>query len=471
MTSYQDGKYVTVESLGEGAFGKVESVRRREDGTMLALKFVNLSCAPPAVVDQAMSEIALLKRLHHPGIVHYADSFMHGRNLCIVMELLTNGTLTTLVETSKPSGGIPLAKVKPLIRCMLEALEYLHLKKTIHRDIKPDNVLLSSDGSPRLADFGVSKPLSATSFAMTLTGTPAFMAPEVLSYKPYNFSADIWSLGATFYYVLSNGEYLVNSGEDVGRLIHGGASWRMPPLPARVPSAYSDLVSSMLRVEPTARPEVSDLLLHAAISIGSHSGLPISPSPSPGPQPAPFVVSGHCSHCRGGDFACACTSGCPRQPKSACIPGSTRHCAHCKGGDGACACSSGCPRQLSNSCVPASERHCSHCRGGDGGCACDSGCPRNPSNRCTPSTRHCSHCSGKAAACSCEAGCTRPSRATCTPLRSSPSLTAPASARSLGIGSCVLLAHEVAGGSLGSLSDKRMGVILADDGTDRPFKV
>tara|TARA_B110000459_G_C16593055_1_gene487264 strand:+ start:175 stop:1920 length:1746 start_codon:yes stop_codon:yes gene_type:complete len=185
--------------IGRGTSGDVHRAVDRLTGDTVAVKLVDLEDAEDEVED-IQREIATLAQIDSPFVTKYLGSWLDAGStrLAIAMEYMAGGSVADLVR-HKP---LPEEACAVVLRDLLMALEYLHGTGKIHRDVKAANVLLSAEGSVRLADFGVAGQMTHTVGAgkrKTFTGTPFWMAPEVISQRPegYDAKADIWSLGIT----------------------------------------------------------------------------------------------------------------------------------------------------------------------------------------------------------------------------------------------------------------------------------
>uniref|UniRef100_A0A3B4VBS5 non-specific serine/threonine protein kinase n=1 Tax=Seriola dumerili TaxID=41447 RepID=A0A3B4VBS5_SERDU len=185
--------------LGDGAFGKVYKARNKETGVLAAAKVIETKCEEE--LEDYMVEIDILAKCDHRYIVKLLDAFYHDNNLWIMIEFCPGGAVdATMLELDR---GLTEPQIKVVCRQMLEALDYLHGMKIIHRDLKAGNVLLMLDGDIKLADFGVSaKNTKTLQRRDSFIGTPYWMAPEVVMCEtmkdaPYDYKADIWSLGIT----------------------------------------------------------------------------------------------------------------------------------------------------------------------------------------------------------------------------------------------------------------------------------
>lgn len=147
-------------------------------------------------VDSLIKETKLMKRCHSNYIVQYYGSYVKNGNLWIVMEYCGAGSMSDLMM--KGRHPITEGEIRFLIAQILLGLSHLHSLNMIHRDIKAGNILLTNEGTAKLADFGVSIELdNAAAKRKSFIGTPFWMAPEVIQELEYNCLADIWSLGIT----------------------------------------------------------------------------------------------------------------------------------------------------------------------------------------------------------------------------------------------------------------------------------
>ncbi|OWK57175.1 Serine/threonine-protein kinase PAK 3 [Lonchura striata] len=206
-----------------------------------------------------VNEIQVMKENRHPNIVNYIDSYLVNEDLWLVMEYVDGGTLTSvLVQVFMEE-----RMIAAISRECLKALDFLHSKNVIHRDVKSDNILLGMDGSVKLTDFGLCAQLTPErSTRCTVLGTPYWVAPEILKRKEYNTQVDIWALGIVAIEMLE-GEppYFKESPVQAQRLI---ARNRYPPLkmPSKMSVLFHAFLHSCLDTDPSTRWTARELLQH-----------------------------------------------------------------------------------------------------------------------------------------------------------------------------------------------------------------
>ncbi|CAN6674347.1 MAP kinase kinase Mkk2p/SSP33 [Trichomonascus vanleenenianus] len=192
------GDIIALGSLGEGIGGSVTRCRLRHGSTVFALKEITTN-PNPELQKQILRELQFNRTCNSPHIVKYYGTFMReeSANIYIAMEYCGGGSLDAIYKRVKARGGRIGEKVLAKIaEGVLRGLSYLHERRIIHRDIKPQNILLDSSGQVKLCDFGVSGEV-VNSLATTFTGTSYYMAPERIQGQPYTVTSDVWSLGLT----------------------------------------------------------------------------------------------------------------------------------------------------------------------------------------------------------------------------------------------------------------------------------
>eukprot|EP01059_Diplonema_ambulator_P003269 TRINITY_DN12952_c0_g3_i1.p1 TRINITY_DN12952_c0_g3~~TRINITY_DN12952_c0_g3_i1.p1 ORF type:complete len:474 (+),score=52.64 TRINITY_DN12952_c0_g3_i1:40-1461(+) len=183
--------------LGEGSFGHVflatsTSSRHNRPPAMYAIKKVMVSHVSAETI---LQEVKTSKDLTHPNVIETVGAYKEANAVNIVMKFYPGGTLSALIESlGRLTDDVARVFAKDIIR----GVEYLHRNNVIHRDLKGANMMLDENCSVRIGDFGSSRAIdeTATNY-LTLEGTPAWMAPEVIKQSGHSFPADIWSIGCT----------------------------------------------------------------------------------------------------------------------------------------------------------------------------------------------------------------------------------------------------------------------------------
>uniref|UniRef100_A0AAY4BTJ2 non-specific serine/threonine protein kinase n=1 Tax=Denticeps clupeoides TaxID=299321 RepID=A0AAY4BTJ2_9TELE len=261
-----------VGELGDGAFGKVYKAKNKETGVLAAAKVIETKCEEE--LEDYMVEIDILASCDHQYIVKLLDAFYHDNKLWV------RSVFTCFICISKLDRGLIEPQIQVICRQMLEALAYLHSKKIIHRDLKAGNILLTLDGDIKLADFGVSaKNTKTLQRRDSFIGTPYWMAPEVVMCEtmkdaPYDYKADIWSLGITLIELaqIEPPHHELNP----MRVLLKIAKSEPPTLeqPSKWSQHFKDFLKKSLDKNPETRPNTSQLLEHPFVS-GVKSNRPL----------------------------------------------------------------------------------------------------------------------------------------------------------------------------------------------------
>lgn len=187
-----------VEKIGEGTYGVVYKAKDKLTGRMVALKKIRLDTESEGVPSTAIREISLLKELDHPNIVRLLDVVHSEKKLYLVFEYL-NLDLKKYMDVSPPS-GLSLPLVKSYLNQLLQGIAYCHSHRVLHRDLKPQNLLIDTDGNIKLADFGLARAFGVPVRTYTHeVVTLWYRAPEILlGSRFYSTPVDVWSIGCIF---------------------------------------------------------------------------------------------------------------------------------------------------------------------------------------------------------------------------------------------------------------------------------
>ncbi|KAF7549585.1 hypothetical protein G7046_g8299 [Stylonectria norvegica] len=195
---YSLGDFDILRTLGTGSFGRVHLVQSKHNQRFYAVKVLKKAqVVKMKQVEHTNDERRMLSDVKHPFLITLWGTFQDCRNLYMVMDFVEGGELFSLL---RKSGRFPNPVAKFYAAEVTLALEYLHSKNIIYRDLKPENLLLDRHGHLKITDFGFAKRVPDKTW--TLCGTPDYLAPEVVSNKGYNKSVDWWSLGILIYEML-----------------------------------------------------------------------------------------------------------------------------------------------------------------------------------------------------------------------------------------------------------------------------
>jgi len=272
LTRQPEEVFDILNKLGEGSYGSVYKAIHKDSRQVLAIKQVPVDTD----LQEIIKEISIMQQCDSPYVVKYYGSYFKNTDLWIVMEYCGAGSVLDIMKLRGIYHSLPRGDVLTLseeeiatILCdTLKGLEYLHLRKKIHRDIKAGNILLNSEGHAKLADFGVAGQLTDTMAKRnTVIGTPFWMAPEVIQEIGYDCVADIWSLGIT--------SLEMAEGKAPYAEIHPMRAIFMIPSkpppsfnkPDQWSSQFIDFVTRCLVKNPEERATASQLLQHDFIRI------------------------------------------------------------------------------------------------------------------------------------------------------------------------------------------------------------
>ncbi|XP_068031948.1 serine/threonine-protein kinase PAK 3-like [Anomalospiza imberbis] len=183
-------KYTELENIGSGTFGDVCRALDTATGGEVALKKINLQGL--IWKEGTFNELMVMKMNKHPNIVNYLKSYLVGEQLWLVMEYMDGGTLSDVISKTHMSER----EIAAISQECLQGLDFLHSNHVIHRDVRSSNILLRTDGSVKLADFGLfAQHTPEQSRWSSVAGTSGWMAPEVVTGQAYGPKVDIGSFG------------------------------------------------------------------------------------------------------------------------------------------------------------------------------------------------------------------------------------------------------------------------------------
>lgn len=248
-------KYTKVRVLGKGSFGSAILIKRRSDNALFVIKEVFLGKLNEKERTEARQECRMLQKLNHPNIVRYVEHFENRNNLYIVMEYCDDGDLHGKIKR----GPMNESRILYYYSQVCLAMEYLHSRHILHRDIKTMNVFLMKNGSVKLGDFGIATVLRNTmGMASTVCGTPYYFSPEICKNKPYNNKSDVWALGVLLY-ELATGRHPFD-GNSMQQLMQRIVRGTYNPLPSHFSREFRKMVDWCLQKDPARRPSIRQML-------------------------------------------------------------------------------------------------------------------------------------------------------------------------------------------------------------------
>lgn len=197
--SYALSDYVKIEKIGEGTYGVVYKGKNKITNQLVALKKIRLENDEEGVPSTAIREISLLRELPHPNIVSLLDVLMQENKLYLVFEFLSMD-LKKYMESLPPNKLLEPMLVKSYLHQITQGILFCHQRRTMHRDLKPQNLLIDKNGVIKLADFGLARAFGIPIRVYTHeVVTLWYRAPEVLLGAPrYSYPIDVWSIGCIF---------------------------------------------------------------------------------------------------------------------------------------------------------------------------------------------------------------------------------------------------------------------------------
>jgi len=244
---------------GVGSYSKVVRAKKKDTGNVYALKVMDKKfITKENKISYVKMERIVLDQLDHPGVIRLFFTFQDSYSLYMALESCEGGELFDQIVRK---GRLSEDEARFYAAEIVDILEYLHSVGLIHRDVKPENLLLTSDGHIKIADFGSVKPTRDTPIkvlpnstderACTFVGTAAYVPPEVLNSAPATFGNDLWALGCTLYQMLSGSSPFKDATE---WLIFQRIIARDIKFPEYFSDEAKDLIDKLLDVDPSKRP-------------------------------------------------------------------------------------------------------------------------------------------------------------------------------------------------------------------------
>ena len=283
-------RYQRLHKIGEGTYGVVYKARDKATGEVVALKKIRLDAEDEGIPSTAIREISLLKELQHPNIVRLYDVVHTERKLTLVFEYLDQD-LKKYLDICE--SGLEPTILKSFLFQLLNGVAFCHTHRVLHRDLKPQNLLINREGKLKLADFGLARAFgipvrSYTHEVVTLW----YRAPDVLmGTRTYSTPVDVWSVGCIFA-EMSNGQPFFNGSSEADQLhkifktlgspnpsaypgLNDLPDWKpqhhdppyppkhLPDLVPKLEASGINLLNHMLRYDPATRCSAADAMKHS----------------------------------------------------------------------------------------------------------------------------------------------------------------------------------------------------------------
>ncbi|KAK6189863.1 hypothetical protein SNE40_001839 [Patella caerulea] len=256
-------KYEIIQKLGTGACGAVYLAKDKESKRQFALKKIELDDKKKVrTKEYVLKEANILEQLKHPHIVGFQESFLDGNDqfLIILQDYCDDGTIQDKIQDAERiNSSFEEKQIMEWFIQIVMAVQYIHSKKVLHRDLKTENVFLTKKNVIKIGDFGISKRLDNTiDVAKTVVGTPSYLSPELCQDIPYNSKSDIWAVGCVLYELCA-----LHRPFDANSLL--GLFFKIikaefEPIPSMYNTDLHSLVNSLLQKSPEERPSASAIL-------------------------------------------------------------------------------------------------------------------------------------------------------------------------------------------------------------------
>ena len=245
--------------IGKGAFGEVWKVSHRQSNKIYVIKVMDkATIKDQKLSDQINREIEIMYKLNHPHVIRLINHFEDDEKFYLIMPYASKGQLYSLLRRQVRFDQRTAAQY---MREVLEAVRYIHSfsPKIIHRDIKPENLLLDENYRVLLSDFGWSNFLDENEYRKTFCGTPEYLSPEMAKKSGHNEMVDIWALGVLLFEFLAG--YAPFSGSCPKELYTNIKKLKVN-WPVDFPPLAKNLVSKILKLNPSERLSVEEILDH-----------------------------------------------------------------------------------------------------------------------------------------------------------------------------------------------------------------
>lgn len=264
MSKKQVAGYILDKRIGKGSYATVWKGHTENGDEVVAVKVISRQTVTETA--QLRQEVEVLRRISHPNIVRFRDLKKSASHFYLVLEFCAGGDLSQFV---RERGHVQEETARKFLTQIAAGICMLHRENVLHRDLKPQNILLSNSSDDpvlKIADFGFARALQPQDMAATVCGSPLYMAPEILRHEPYDAKADLWSVGAILYELLL-GRPPFNGANPMQLLANIERSEGVAFDGAQVSSDGQEFLKSLLMRSPARRLSSKEFARHAYVRL------------------------------------------------------------------------------------------------------------------------------------------------------------------------------------------------------------
>jgi non-specific serine/threonine protein kinase len=248
-------QYIYKDKIGSGNYASVYRANNILTRETVAIKKINKSKLPNGLISRFSKEIEILKLINHINIIKLKDYFIDDKYIYIITEYCNRGSLKEQIGLIKNE-----IDVRHIVKQIIHGIQYLDDVGIMHRDIKPDNILLNNDNVIKIIDFGFSVEVKESDLYSTICGTPLYMSPELLQSKEYSKSSDLWSIGIISY-ELFHYVHPFGTPKNIVELLENIKNNKIL-YKYNISYHFLQFIDSLLQLQPSSRPKLSALNLH-----------------------------------------------------------------------------------------------------------------------------------------------------------------------------------------------------------------
>jgi len=278
------GEYRVTELLGAGGMGEVYKATHTHLRRVIAVKVLSAGGSDPATVRRFYGEAKIQASLRHPGVADYLGFYEYQGRPCILMEYVDGETISGILERR---GALPGKEVLRIARAITAVVAHFHDQGVLHRDIKSNNIKISSDGRVKVLDFGIARLQKSGNLTSTgvVIGTPGMLAPEQVNGQTLTPATDVWQMGVLIYEMLT--ARLPFEADNTQALYAQILNAKFPAISSlqpSVPTGFEKVVNRCLQKDPSRRYRSGGELLAALNAPERREPIERTPPPETKPQ-------------------------------------------------------------------------------------------------------------------------------------------------------------------------------------------